>query len=472
MKKNKLTMAVVAGIAGIAGIANAQQYINPEGTGQVLIYPYYSVNNGLNTLYSVVNTTDTTKAVKVRFLEGENSLEVLDFNVYMSPFDVWTGALVPTTSTFAGHIGEPSANHLNNDLSCTPSLPDSTEFRPFTIDADAEAGLVDNLSMRRATDGYFEVLEMATFATGGPAANAALHASTTGIPGNCEFFRDAWADDSFTEDVNAPVTGGLFGSATIVNVPQGLSMTYDAIAIDEFWTGAAGSHTNPGSVLPNLGNGNLASVIFSDGVAVNLVYPTGIQAASSLLMREEIYNEYALDSTVAGKSEWVITFPTKNPHVNDPLGVVLPFYNDWSGSDSCHEFGLTIWDREEQAEVLRNDDISPRPPEGDNPSLCYEANVLEFHLPDTAVLAESAIMGSDNLVSVTSPAVGHATENGWARMSFLTDDDRPYVDANGIRGLPVVGFAAQQFTNAGAGEGLLAQYAGLFVHKGLVVVSN
>jgi len=61
MKKNKLTMAVAAGIAGVAGMANAAQYVNPEGTGQVLIYPYYSVNNDLNTSYSVVNTTGDTK---------------------------------------------------------------------------------------------------------------------------------------------------------------------------------------------------------------------------------------------------------------------------------------------------------------------------------------------------------------------------------------------------------------------------
>ena len=98
MKKNKLTTAVVAGIAGVAGFASVSNavHINPEGLGQTLIYPYYSVNNGLNTTLSVVNTTDLTKAVKVRFLEGDNSIEVLDFNLYLSPYDVWVAGLVPT----------------------------------------------------------------------------------------------------------------------------------------------------------------------------------------------------------------------------------------------------------------------------------------------------------------------------------------------------------------------------------------
>jgi hypothetical protein len=54
-------------------------------------------------------------------------------------------------------------------------------------------------------------------------------------------------------------------------------------------------------------------------------------------------------------------------------------------------------------------------------------------------------------------------------MGFVQDGLDVYVDVNGYLGLPVAGFAAQQFTNAGAGDGLLAQYAGLFVHKGLVV---
>jgi hypothetical protein len=68
MKKNSLSTAVVAGIAGIAGLsgmANAVN-VNPDGLGQVLLYPYYTVNGGNSTLVSIVNTTDQAKAVKVR----------------------------------------------------------------------------------------------------------------------------------------------------------------------------------------------------------------------------------------------------------------------------------------------------------------------------------------------------------------------------------------------------------------------
>jgi hypothetical protein len=95
MKKNTLNTAVLASLAGVAGIANISNAvnINPDGTGQVLVYPYYTVNGGNQTLLSVVNTTNLGKAVKVRILEGRNSFEVLDFNLYLSPEDVWTAGI-------------------------------------------------------------------------------------------------------------------------------------------------------------------------------------------------------------------------------------------------------------------------------------------------------------------------------------------------------------------------------------------
>ena len=95
MNRKNLTAAVLAGLAGVAGIAGTAQAVNmnPDGLGQVLIYPYYTANDGNSTMLSVVNTTEQAKAIKVRFLEGFNSREVLDFNLYMSPFDVWVASI-------------------------------------------------------------------------------------------------------------------------------------------------------------------------------------------------------------------------------------------------------------------------------------------------------------------------------------------------------------------------------------------
>lgn len=459
MKKNKLTMGVVAGLAGVAGMANAAQHINPEGTGEVLIYPYYTVKNGLTTNYSVVNTTEDTKAIKVRFLEGENTIEVLDFNVYLSAYDVWTGVLVPVVD---GDGNVVNGAHMTSDESCAPYLPKAyQEFLDFAmLTTDPLAVLEGNVGLNRATEGHFEVLEMATYPAGTDTYFNSDH-TNTGIPRDCQSIEDDWDDNVYSE-VGDLTEGGLFGAASMVNVDEGVAMTYDAIAIDDFWVNGLGSHTRPGNLAPSIASGDTNILIFDEGQIAALTYPTGAEAISGLFQRAEIYNEYALDSAVAGKTEWVITFPTKNPHVNGAV-VQPPFINEWTGLSSCHEFTVTLWDREEQVEEAQGGTISPEPPAGTNPDFCYEANVLKFLQPGADTTTKD-IFGSDNLTTVRTPSVAHATENGWAKVNFAT-----YEDANGYLGLPVAGFAAQQFTNAGAGEGLLAQYAGLFVHKGMIV---
>ena len=86
-KKNSLYLAVAGASALAAGSAQAVA-LNADGLGNVLLYPYYTVRepsagNAYNSLLSVVNSTSSAKAVKVRFLEGKNSREVLDFNLYL-----------------------------------------------------------------------------------------------------------------------------------------------------------------------------------------------------------------------------------------------------------------------------------------------------------------------------------------------------------------------------------------------------
>ena len=77
--KKKSLYAALAGASalGVTGAAHAVN-VNPDGLGQVLIYPYYTTNDKIlgvspfASLLSVVNTTTSAKAVKVRFLEGKS----------------------------------------------------------------------------------------------------------------------------------------------------------------------------------------------------------------------------------------------------------------------------------------------------------------------------------------------------------------------------------------------------------------
>ena len=63
-----LRLVVPCAVLLLAPLANAVN-LNPRGLGQVLIYPYYTVNGGQNTLLSLVNTTAHAKALKLHFRE-------------------------------------------------------------------------------------------------------------------------------------------------------------------------------------------------------------------------------------------------------------------------------------------------------------------------------------------------------------------------------------------------------------------
>jgi hypothetical protein len=86
MKKSTISLAVAATVATSAAV-HAGQYVNPGKTGQVLLFPFYNADNGNSTGIHITNTTDSVKAVKVRFLEYKNSDAVLDFNLYLSKHD-------------------------------------------------------------------------------------------------------------------------------------------------------------------------------------------------------------------------------------------------------------------------------------------------------------------------------------------------------------------------------------------------
>jgi hypothetical protein len=93
MKKKLLPVAMAAALAGGVHNANAV-FVNADGLGQVLLYPFYTTEGGQDTYINLVNTTNRVKAVKVRILEAMNSQEVLDFNLYLSPNDHWSAVIL------------------------------------------------------------------------------------------------------------------------------------------------------------------------------------------------------------------------------------------------------------------------------------------------------------------------------------------------------------------------------------------
>jgi len=429
--------------------AHAAVHINPDGSGQVLIFPYYTVNNNLNTIYTITNTTPDTKAIKMRFLEGLNGLEVLEFNVYLDGYDTWSGALIPTNSTIGSHSGEPSALHVSADNSCSPFLITAgQEFLPWIIETDPP-----NTSMQRSREGVIEVIEMATFF--GPTNSWADH-GTSGVPVNCQAIEADWNDNGIydTED-EQEVTGGLVGSATLVNVPEGLATAYQAIALDDFWSAAIGSHSEPGALLPNLAFGDVQSAVVIDNQVYEGQWATGAESVTAALISHGLINEYNMDSLNNSLTEWVISFPTKYFHTDGGSSVAIPpFSNLWDGIQSCESYVPNIWDTDQQSDLTGN------------PSLCLMTNVIQFLQAGSTPPAESALLGSHNsqtLFGLSSPS---ADDAGWAKISFEDPQQRSTaLSGETFLGLPAVGFQVQQLTNAQAQPGLVAKYASSTRHR-------
>lgn len=478
MKKTILHAAILAGLTA-AGSAQAV-HVNPDGLGQVLLYPYYTVQNGFDTYVHVVNTTNAVKAVKVRFLEGKNSQEVLDFNLYLSPNDEWAG-VITRSATSEGAVLKTA------DTSCIApaALPAAgQEFRSSKYQADSVKDLA------RVREGYVEIIEMGVVPDAGGAvvgaealATDATHDST-GVPANCARVRvaalptdgnNATATGILNENpgsayIGVP-TGGLYGFASLINVNSGMKTSYDAVAVDNF-RDTSDIHAAPGDVLPSLADVNTAPDII-DGNAVVAFVPTtaGIDDLSAILMRNQIMNDYVVDAGRDSKTDWVITFPTKRFYVNGG-GATAPFANAWSTatSKSCDEVSLTYYDREERTHTVTVDeDFSPRPditiPTN---NLCNEVNTLTIkpHGTDDTYVG---LFGAD--YTAASFSLVDSFSYGWMHLDF--DPASAIAGAIGgvatdLVGLPVVGFAAVSNTNGTIevdGVNVLSNYMGTVTHK-------
>jgi hypothetical protein len=480
MKRNNLTTALLAGLAGAAGLATTAQAVNlnPDGLGQVLIYPYYTVNAGNQTLVSVVNTTNRVKAVKVRFLEGRNSKEVLDFNLYMSPFDVWAGAVFDE-----GTQGTGPANLVTGDSSCTvPRIVGNVPFRNYQYTGTNQDFPSSNPngpmpsvlgSLERTREGHVEMIEMGLLQNGTGAAQLAEEAthvpnamSSGQVPLNCTALVNAWNPAAGVWGAPAPTgnrqtnidtpAGGLFGAGALIDVGDGTMEAYNAEAIEGFYTNSAAPgalHFAPGSTQPSLplydNGGTATAFIFSNnGAAVisesfPVPPPNGAPDAVSLVfMHNNIYNEFNTEATLGSSSEWVITFPTKRFYVDSLVPpAIAPFTNVFrDDGQACEEITVEYFNREEQTlgipgfcalnptDPLCAVDFSPPPPTGSappitSPVLCEESNVLTFNQSGVAAGGASRVLGGSyakniNVRASTDPAVSTLYNSGWVRVGF------------------------------------------------------
>jgi hypothetical protein len=448
--------------------------LSPEGLGEVLIIPYYTVNNDLNTLVTVTNTRPDTKALKVTFREGQNGQAVFSYNVYLSAYDMWSFALVPAMSEQPGFEGEETVLHVSSDTSCTPFLDTSgTEF--WTPD---ESGAVNTLAAGR--EGYIEILEMGTLS-----AHYVAWADHGGVgfPAACELYENAFVDTTvsvlWNPDVGGdlqndvePATGGLYSEVSLINVNTGRNYAYDAVALNGFFADGETHHQFPVDASLSLDKavtnawyagkeaGNTQTFNGPRNTPVSITAFSGIDAVSAVLMAEQAQASYDLLPAVNGQTEVVMTMPTRRFHQNE-TGPLPPFRHVLN-SGECPQSLLNnraewypqVRDRNGQAVELF-DPSGPR-------LLCGSTQVVSLVLPDAVVPERPVITGSEQADILVMPDAGSFV-SGSLNGFFSSDGIRVGLGETALRqridGLPVIGLVLQSYTNAGAQPGLLAQYA-------------
>jgi hypothetical protein len=477
--KRKSLCAALVGVPalGMTGPVDAVN-VSGDGLGQVLIYPYYTArengsNNAFNTLLSVVNHTGLAKAVRVRFLEGRNGREVFDFNLFLSPLDVWTAAIVPES---AG-----GAKILTSDKSCTiPAIPAAGQvFNNFAYLSDGGGSSLD-----RTREGHFEIIEMGAFAPTTRTASNVTHVN--GVPPGCPGGVNVVSmnDQQAAADIS-PLLGGMSGSATVINVLAGSEGALNATVLDNFYT-TGSDYQSSGFTTPDLTQAAppISVVIAGSNGVYQSTWGAGTaDAVSAVLMHDSLLNEYVLDSGTNSGTDWVVTFPTKHFYINRGSGSAPKLFqrNFNATAGSCDDFKWTDYDREENLTCPSladcGIDLGPNPPDPVY-QVCSETNVITFN--NSNVLASTNTANSP----ITTPF-----QHGWLRINYFPSavvgaahtlanaTNTSVLSVAGVLGnalsrtyygLPTVGAMIQTYqngTNVVSGVAVLQNYAGAFPHR-------
>lgn len=286
MKKSKLckAIALATALGGVgAGLyASTAAAVTPSPgmqLGDVVVFPYYTVRNNYQTTLTFINTSADFLAVKFRFMEGYNSRDVLDFNVVMSPYDVYTGVVEAGGSTGA-QFRIPAT-----ETTCTaPYLAPNGSFSLNPVaytGTNADGGPTSN---DRLAEGYVVAIVMGhankadlQFITQQPASvvyTAAVKAAAATLLSaeHPNTATECTAVQNLFTVANIPITAQLFGEPTnvlkgnysLLNVPRGTSAGGNAATLANFF------NVNPGTdfirapanvAVPGFGQANLGCTV-------------------------------------------------------------------------------------------------------------------------------------------------------------------------------------------------------------------
>jgi hypothetical protein len=481
MKKRIIALSVAAALGGFAGAAVAQSvgdYIgsaesfafNPAGVGHILYVPYFTTQEGNVTAINIVNTdTVRGKVLKVRFRGASNSDDVYDFQVFLSPGDVWTAGISQ---------GADGRSRLDtSDKSCT--LPANINGPFITGRLPAAGGVAET------REGYIEILTMGnivkvpTFIDECSPGFNELYTATKHVKGVAPCTSSvltALTNENADEYMSEPTTG-IMANWTIINVAKIVAYSGEAAAIEARTTGGAPGVGNlvywdqrSTPLSPSQANGNTADPLLRGATPVIAgarydlpdlstpylpasVNPTcpfcQARALSDSITVQQIAGEFYSEASVGAQTDWVLSFPTRryfaavrytgtgSPAIvrnastdgniyftadNTELGNSA---NGGKAYQICTRLGVNavaFFDREETPTVVDDIVISPGTPT--SLSVCGEVAVVGIN---NASAANSATYGS-----VARANASNGFKEGWGSLTIPSEN-----------GLPLLG---QQFT--------------------------
>ncbi len=358
MKKNVLALSIATmigglGFTGAALAAAGDVAVNANGDGHILMVPYYTVQDGNVTAFNIVNTdTKNGKAVKVRFRGASSSDDVLDFQGFLSPGDVWTAAVTADANGLAQLV--------TADNSCTLPKIELNTAVPFIKDRLTKAGWTDADKNAQTREGYIEILNMAdidpakiydkdsgNFAAAGTAQSGLYKATkhVSGVAPCTDTALNALNDVDPTKNATAAsaasaadttiaanlglkaATGGLTGNWFIMNAAKSTTFSAAATAIKATDLGA-GALLNTYSPQRNIAaklltadplmvTGAIAAQAYDVpdlstpafvGVATAAAQATTVSTA---IEQSLIANQFLADSSINAATDWVISMPTR-----------------------------------------------------------------------------------------------------------------------------------------------------------------
>lgn len=380
-------------------------FLNPGGLGDALIYGYYNARGGNTTVMKVVNTSSVYGVgAKVRFREGKNSNEVLDFYICLSAMDEFSGSVTDTI----GGTQNPVAGFMFYDKD-TPTFPDP-DSTSTTVDNDATNNYqkvfsfhysgTDAASSVTADDtkeGYFEII--ANVAWKDTPGGAKL-INTPNKCGKTVLTASEWAklaiDETFSvSEIRVDAPNSLFGNAYVYDFYDKLgTYSYNASALanfrDTYILGQLGSDTTP---------------TLNDAT-------DSLHGVNFVLTKSMEYAVYDIQAWNSGATTIINTFPTKrlsidklhsytNPNgpFNDSAtlesdGTILT-YDDTTTPKSgyrCEKVGIGVWDDAENTLGNPNCTTSPCNPTTREYTKCNEVSLLVVGDLKSAAITNSTLV--------------------------------------------------------------------------------